>query len=122
MSSKSLEELAPEMAELDWLELSEKEREEFSKAMVTLQTAMIAHSKIESIVSSRKNLLFGVFAIVGGMTLFGGEPLSILIVSLVVQLAFFGYSQIIEFGSQKILDRSRANLEGIVRRLSRPRG
>lgn len=104
---------------IDWTSCSDKNKIEFTNAVTTVHLTTNVKARIEAVADARRNSLIGVLTVVGIMILLSAEPMSVLIGALVTQMIFFAYSQLLEFGTEKIFDESKRKLKTLLKSLPR---
>jgi ABC-type bacteriocin/lantibiotic exporter with double-glycine peptidase domain len=77
---------------------------------------------VSAVAEARRNSLIGVLATVGILMLFSAELLTIFVATLVIQMIFFGYSQILEFGTEKIFDENKRKMKSLLKSLPQLKG
>jgi len=114
-----MSEIDKKIQSVDWDSVPEKDQKAFVNAVLTFQAANIAYTRIESASNARKTSLIATLVVVASLTFFQFAPETVLIWGLVIQMLFFGYGQILQFGTEKIQEDSQKTVNDIVNKFKK---
>jgi len=115
MQDPEITELDNIISNVDWDKVSEKNRVDFISAVSTIHITTNVKTKISAICAARRNSFMAVLVSSAIMLLLSFELITIFVTSLVIQMLFFAYSQVLEFGTDKIFQDSKNQIKALVK-------
>jgi hypothetical protein len=117
--NNNMSDIDKKIQSINWDEVPDKDQKEFVNAVLTFQAANIAYTKVESASSARKSSFIATLVVVALLTFFQFAPETVLIWGLITQMIYFGYSQILQFGTEKIQEDSQKTVNNIVNKFKK---
>ena len=104
---------------INWDDVPDKEQKEFVNAVLTFQAANVSYERDESASSARKSSLIATLVVVALLTFFQFAPETVLFWGLITQMLYFGYSQVLQFGTEKIQEDSQKTVNNILNKFKK---